>query len=70
MCQDSNADQLGLKINWPSQLGLYNTLAAPLQRDKTPLMSLLIYDTKLSDGEAPVMLKHCHCPYIYSDLEW
>ena len=43
-----------------SWLGLLNTPTAPLQRDKnTPphTTSVLIYDTKQSDGEVPVMLE-------------
>ena len=40
----------------PSQVGLYNTLTAPLQRGKTPTNECLVYDTKQSDGEVPAML--------------
>ena len=41
---------------WPSRLGLQNTPAASLQRGKTPFNECSGYDTKQSDGEAPVML--------------
>ena len=44
-------------LGWLSQLGLQNTLTASLQRGKTSPMSVLIYDTKQSDGEAPVILE-------------
>ena len=37
-------------IYWPSRLGLQNALTASVQRGKTPPMSVLIYDTKPSDG--------------------
>ena len=40
----------------PSQLGLLNTLTAPLQRGKTPPNECPGYNTKQSDGEVPVML--------------
>ena len=41
----------------PSQLGLYNTLTAPLQRGKTPPNECPGYDTKQSDGEVPAVLE-------------
>ena len=41
---------------WPSKLRLQNTPTAPLQRGKTLPNKCLGYDTKQSDGEAPVML--------------
>ena len=41
----------------PSRLGLLNTPTAPLQRGKTPTNECPDYDTKQSDGEAPVMLE-------------
>ena len=43
----------------PSQLGLWNTLTAFLQRNKTPppTNECLGYDTIQSDGDVPVMLK-------------
>ena len=41
----------------PSRLGLQNTLIASLQRGKTSLNKFPGYDTKQSDGEAPVMLE-------------
>ena len=39
----------------PSQLGLYNTLTAPLQRGKTPPNECPVYDTKQPDGEVPAV---------------
>ena len=43
---------------WPCQLGLQNTQTASLQRGQTPHTSECHrYDTKQSDGEAPVMLE-------------
>ena len=40
----------------PSWLGLLNTPTASLQRGKTPHSNEYpVYDTKQSDGEAPVM---------------
>ena len=40
----------------PCLLGLENTPTTPLQRSKTPtLHEYLRYDTKLSDGKAPVL---------------
>ena len=36
-------------------MGLQNTPTTSLQRGKTPPMSVLNYDIKQSDGEAPVM---------------
>ena len=48
----------GKKNIEPNQLGLSNTLTASLQRGKTPTPNECPrYDTKLSDGEAPVMLE-------------
>ena len=44
-------------IRWPSQLELKNTPTASLQSGKTPNV-YPGYDTKLSDGEPPVMLEH------------
>ena len=43
----------------PIKLELWNTLTAPLQRSKnpTPDTSVLIYDTKQSDGEVPTVLE-------------
>ena len=42
----------------PSQLGLKNTLTAPLQRGKTPPPNECPgYDTKQSDGEVPAVLE-------------
>ena len=40
-----------------SQLGLYNTPTAFLQRGKTPFNECPVYDTKQSDGEVTVMLE-------------
>ena len=40
----------------PSWPGLLNTLTAPLQKSKSP-NECPGYDTKRSDGEAPVMLE-------------
>ena len=62
----------------PSQLGLQNTLTAPLKRGKTPLMSVL--DMTLNNlmvriqqcwsfGECGVPL-HCHCSRDHSGPEW
>ena len=42
---------------WPSQLELQNTPTASLQKGKTPPNECPAYDTKQSDGEAPVKLK-------------
>ena len=42
----------------PNQLGLKNTLIASLQKGKTPISNECPrYNTKQSDGEAPVMLE-------------
>ena len=41
----------------PSQLGLKNTLTAPLQRGKIPPNECPAYDTKQSDGEVPAVLE-------------
>ena len=42
----------------PSQLGLWNTLTAPLERGKTPPPNECPeYDTKQSDGEVPAVLE-------------
>ena len=46
-----------LPLGLPSRLGLQNTPTASLQRGKTPPNLCPGYDTKESDGEAPVMLK-------------
>ena len=44
-------------LHMPSQLGLYNTPTAPLQRGKPSTNECPGYNTKKSDGEAPVMLE-------------
>ena len=38
-------------------MGLLNTPTAPLPRDKTPLLMNVLYGTKQSDGEVPVILE-------------
>ena len=42
-----------------NQLGQYNTQIASLQRGKISPNESLEYDTKHSDGEAPVMIVPC-----------
>ena len=42
-------------IFWPCQLGQQNSLTASLQRDKTLPYKWPGYDTKQSDGEAPII---------------
>ena len=49
--------QMKWEQNLPSQLGLKNTLTAPLQRGKTPRNECPGYDTKQSDGEVLAMLE-------------
>ena len=44
-------------LGWLSRLGLQNTPTASLQRGKTSPNECPDYDTKQSDGEAPVMLE-------------
>ena len=41
----------------PCRLGLQNTPAASLQRGKTPVTNVLVYDTKKFNGEVPVILE-------------
>ena len=41
----------------PSKLGLQNTSTTPLQKSKTPPKEYPDNDTKLSDGEASVILE-------------
>ena len=45
------------KFKLSNQLGLENTLSAPLQRGKTPTNQYPGYDTKQSDGEVPAVLE-------------
>ena len=45
------------KRHGPSRQGLKNTPTASLQRGKTPPNKCPVYDTKQSDGVAPVMLE-------------
>ena len=46
-----------IKTEWPSRLGLQNTLTASLQKVKILPTSVLIYDTKESDTQVLVMLR-------------
>ena len=46
-----------MNISWFIRLGLQNTSTASLQRGKTLPNEWPGYDTKQSDGEAPVMLE-------------
>ena len=56
--QDANSyDQDLNSVGLPSHLGLWNKLTASLQRGDTPPTSVLLYDTKQSDGEIPVILE-------------
>ena len=52
---------LFILLGWfvlPSQLGVLNTLTAPLQRGKAPPPNECPrYDTKQSDGEVPAVLE-------------
>ena len=45
------------KMSWPCQLWLLNTPTASLQWGKTPPKRCSGYNSKQSDGEAPVMLE-------------
>ena len=42
---------------WPSRLEQENTSTTSLQRGKTSPTSVLVYDIKQPDGDAPIMLE-------------